>query len=58
MKTEEVVVLKDKYKGIRIISILLFVATIASTAAYLLNRWNLKRLHERKWQEYEDCGIV
>lgn len=58
MKTEEFVVLKDKYKGIRLISILLFVAAIASTAAYLLNRWNLNRLHERKWQEYEDCGIV
>ncbi len=58
MEQEEIVVVKDKYKGIRMISILLLVAAVASTAAYLLNRWNLSRLHARKWKEYEDCGIV
>lgn len=51
MKTEN-----NKSK-LSVVSLLLGVAAIASTLAYLLYRLHTERLHEEKWRDYEDCGI-
>ena len=47
----------EKNNKLSIISLLLGVAAVASTLAYLLYRLHSNRLQEEKWRDYEDCGI-
>lgn len=39
------------------VSALLCLATVASVVAFILNRISLKKQHDVKWQDYDDCGI-
>lgn len=39
------------------ISVLLCLATVACAGALILNRMSLKKQHDIKWQDYDDCGI-
>ena len=39
------------------ISVLLCLATVACAGALILNRISLKKQHDIKWQDYDDCGI-
>lgn len=39
------------------ISVLLCLATVACAGAFILNRISLKRQHDIKWRDYDDCGI-
>ncbi len=47
-----------KHTLITAISILLCFAAIASTTAFILSRFSLKRAHEIKWSDYDDCGMA
>lgn len=38
-------------------SALLCLATVASVVTFILNRISLKKQHDIKWQDYDDCGI-
>ena len=48
---------ENNKKKISFVSLLLGVAAIASTLAYLLYRSHNNRIHEEKWRDYEVCGI-
>ena len=48
---------EDQKKTISVVSILLGIAAVASTLAYLLYRAHAKKVYEEKWRDYEDCGI-
>ena len=48
---------EDQKKTISVVSILLGIAAVASTLAYLLYRAHCKKVYEEKWRDYEDCGI-
>lgn len=41
-----------------ILSILLGVAAIASTAAYFIYKILRDRAYKEKWHEYDDCGLA
>ena len=47
-----------KHTLITAISVLLCFAAIASTTAFILSRFSLKRAHEIKWSDYDDCGMA
>ncbi|MEG0693181.1 MAG: hypothetical protein RR444_08880 [Oscillospiraceae bacterium] len=56
MKTREIIE-KDK-KIAPVISILLGVAVIATTSAYLIFKFVSERTYRRKWKDYDDCGLA
>ena len=45
------------YVMLTAVSALLCLATVASVVAFILNRISLKKQHDIKWRDYEDCGI-
>ncbi len=56
MKMKEIIE-KDR-KNATVISILLGVAVIASTSAYLIFKFVSERTYRRKWEDYDDCGLA
>ena len=56
MKTRAIIE-KDKMNG-TVISILLGVAVIATTSAYLIFKFVSERTYRKKWQDYDDCGLA
>ncbi len=41
-----------------IISLLLTIAAIAMTSAYVLYKYTSDRSYRRKWKDYDDCGLA
>ncbi len=41
-----------------VVSVLLGVAAIATTAAYFLHKLASERAYHNKWKEYDECGIM
>lgn len=41
-----------------IISILLGIAVVVTTTAYLISRHMRDKAYRRKWKDYEDCGLM
>ncbi|MFZ2537758.1 MAG: hypothetical protein WAX04_02505 [Oscillospiraceae bacterium] len=48
---------KDR-KNTTVISIVLGIAVIASTSAYLIFKFVSERTYRRKWKDYDDCGLA
>lgn len=49
---------KEHNRPVKIISILLSVAAVASTAAYFLYKLSSNRAYNEKWKDYDDCGVA
>ncbi|HIZ54936.1 MAG TPA: hypothetical protein H9671_01855 [Firmicutes bacterium] len=43
---------------VRVFSLLLAVAAIASTTAYFVYRFFSDRAYNEKWKDYDDCGLM
>ena len=43
---------------IPIISLLLTIAALAMTSAYVLYKYTSDRSYRRKWKDYDDCGLA
>lgn len=43
---------------IKALSILLTIAAVASTAAFLLYRIMSEKAYQKKWSAYDDCGVA
>lgn len=56
MKRREIIE-KDN-KNATMISILLGVAVIATTSAYLIFKFVSERTYRKKWKDYDDCGLA
>lgn len=56
MKSTQVI--EKNKKSIPIISILLGIAVIATTAAYIIFKVISERTYRRKWKDYDDCGLA
>lgn len=56
MKTKKL--FEKDNKAITLISILLGVAVIATTSAYLISKLVSERTYRRKWEDYDDCGLA
>ena len=41
-----------------IISLLLTIATLAATSAYVLYKYTSDRSYRKKWSDYDDCGLA
>jgi hypothetical protein len=41
-----------------IISLLLGLAVVATTAAYLIYRYANERAYRKKWEDYDECGLA
>ncbi len=41
-----------------IISLLLTIAALAMTSAYVLYKYTSDRSYRRKWKDYDDCGLA
>ncbi len=41
-----------------IISLLLGVAVIATTTAYVLYRYVSDKAYKKKWKDYDECGLA
>ena len=41
-----------------IISLLLMIAALAMTSAYVLYKYPSDRSYRRKWKDYDDCGLA
>ena len=51
--------LKQHQAGmIKALSILLTIAAVASTAAFLLYRVMSEKAYQKKWSDYDDCGVA
>lgn len=50
--------LEKRHMLLTALSMLLGMAAIASTVAFVLSRISLKKAHEAKWQEYDECGVI
>lgn len=40
------------------ISLLLGIAVIATTTAYILYRYASDKAYRRKWKDYDECGLA
>lgn len=45
-------------KGARVVTVLLGIALIATTFAYLISKFVSDRTHRKKWEDYDDCGLA
>lgn len=45
-------------KQLPIISLLLGLAVVATTAAYVLYKFASDRAYKKKWQDYDECGLA
>lgn len=45
-------------KQIPTISLLLGIAVIATTAAYVIYKYVSDKAYNRKWKDYDECGLV
>lgn len=45
-------------KGPSLVSLLLGIAVVATTAAYMIYRLMSERTYRRKWKDYDDCGLA
>ncbi|WMJ23956.1 hypothetical protein RBG61_04615 [Paludicola sp. MB14-C6] len=41
-----------------IISLLLGLAVVATTAAYLIYRYTSEKAYRKKWKDYDECGLA
>ena len=41
-----------------IISLLLTIAALAATSAYVLSKYTSDRSYRKKWSDYDDCGLA
>ena len=41
-----------------IISLLLTIAALAATSAYVLYKYTSDRSYRKKWSDYDDCGLA
>lgn len=56
MRTREII--EKNKKNTTCISILLGVAVVATTSAYLIFKFVSERTYRRKWEDYDDCGLA
>lgn len=45
-------------KQIPIVSLLLGIAVIATTTAYVLYRYSSDKAYRKKWKDYDECGLA
>lgn len=45
-------------KGTRVVTVLLGIALIATTFAYLISKFVSDRTYRKKWEDYDDCGLA
>lgn len=45
-------------KGAALISVLLGIALITTTLAYLISKFISERSYRKKWEDYDDCGLA
>lgn len=45
-------------KQMPMISLLLGLAVVATTAAYVLYRYASDKAYRKKWQDYDECGLM
>lgn len=49
---------KKNHVMLTVFSVLLCVTAVASTAAYILSKIAIKKAHEEKWKDYDECGLL
>lgn len=45
-------------KGTHMVTVLLGIALIATTFAYLISKFVSDRSYRKKWEDYDDCGLA
>lgn len=48
----------EKFTFLTIFSILLGFAAVATTAAFLLIRFFIDKAYQKRWSDYDDCGVI
>lgn len=49
---------RRKHSAISVMSVLLGIAAVASTIAYLVYRVYSDREYSERWKDYDDCGLA
>lgn len=45
-------------KQMPVISLLLGIAVLATTAAYIIYRYASEKAYRKKWRDYDECGLA
>lgn len=45
-------------KPASVISLLLAIAVVATTTAYLIYKFASNKAYRRKWKDYDECGLA
>lgn len=48
----------EKFAFLTIFSVLLGFAAVATTAAFLLIRFFIDKAYQKRWSDYDDCGVI
>lgn len=54
-KTAEV---SKKKSAFPVVALLISIATVALTSAYVIYKYTSDRSYRIKWQDYDDCGLA
>lgn len=55
MKNE---IIEASKRQMPIVSFLLGIAVVATTAAYILYRYTSDKAYRKKWKDYDECGLA
>ncbi len=45
-------------KQMPVVSLLLGIAVIATTTAYMIYRYSSDKAYRKKWKDYDECGLA